>query len=169
MSRRSGSTTGLVLFTFLLVACGDDVPEQPTEWHEGEGHRWRELAVPEDGRAGFQPLGPSRTGIQFENAISEERLMENQNLADGSGVAVGDVDGDGLADVYLARLEGPNALYLNLGGWRFEDVASEAGVAAPDRFSTGATMADVDGDGDLDLFTGSTSGGLEYYEHQGGR
>ncbi|MFQ5678960.1 MAG: FG-GAP-like repeat-containing protein [Gemmatimonadota bacterium] len=136
----------------LTGACGGDVsPPQPTEWHEGEGYRWRELAVPEGGGPGFRALPASRTGIAFTNHVSREELLEDQILENGSGVAIEDVDGDGRPDIYLARLEGPNALYRNLGGWRFEDVGAAAGVAADDRFSTGATLADVDGDGDPDL------------------
>ncbi len=70
----------------------------------------------------------------------------------GMGAAVGDVDGDGLLDVFLTAV-GPNYLFRNLGGGRFEDVTARAGVAGyPDRWSTGATFFDADGDGDLDLF-----------------
>ena len=78
-------------------------------------------------------------------------MLDNRLLINGSGVAVGDVDGDDLPDVYFARLDGPNVLYKNLGNWRFEDITASAGVAAPDRFSTGVMLEDVDGDDDLDL------------------
>ena len=76
----------------------------------------------------------------------------------GSGVAIGDVNGDGRLDVYLARIEGPNALYLNEGNWRFREVAREAGVALEDRPSTGAVFADVNGDSRLDLIVTSMGG-----------
>lgn len=85
-------------------------------------------------------------------------MRQNRHLVQGSGVALGDFDGDGLVDIYLARIEGPNALYRNLGNWRFQEVAAERGVAAPDRFSTGAVFADVDGDGDLDLLVTALGG-----------
>ena len=78
-------------------------------------------------------------------------MQANRILVQGGGVALGDADGDGLVDVYLCRTDGSNALYRNLGNWRFEDITAAAGVAAGDRFSTGATFADSDGDGDLDL------------------
>ena len=55
-------------------------------------------------------------------------------------------------------MDGPNVLYRNLVGWRFEDVTEAAGVAAPDRFSTGAVLADLDGDGDLDLLVTAMGG-----------
>jgi hypothetical protein len=143
----------------LSGACaGDSVPEQPAEWNEADGYRWRELAVPDRGQPGFRPLAPARTGVSFANAVSDELILENEFLSNGSGVAIGDVDGDGLADVYLARIEGPNALYRNLGDWRFEDVAQAAGVDAPDRYSTGAVLVDADGDRDLDLLLTALGG-----------
>ena len=101
--------------------------------------------------SGFTLLDPSRTGITFSNTVSESLLVQNRQLAQGAGVCMADVDGDGRPDVFLARTQGPNALYRNLGGWRFEDITASAGVGAADRFSTGCAFADVDGDGDPDL------------------
>ena len=153
------SLFAISLFTLGSAACGlDALPTQPTEWHEGPGYRWRELAVPESGGPGFRPLSASQTGISFANALTEEALIESEARSNGSGVAIGDVDGDGLADIYFSRLEGPNALYRNQGDWRFEEIAEEAGVAAADRFSTGAALADVDGDLDLDLLVTALGG-----------
>jgi hypothetical protein len=85
------------------------------------------------------------------NDLPEALALENRTLADGSGVALGDVDGDGWTDVYLSRIAGPNELYRNLGDWRFEEIAESAGVVLSDRASSAAAFADVDGDGDLDL------------------
>jgi len=126
------------------------------DWHEEDGYRWRELDV-SSGKAGFTRMG-ERTGIRFQNAVSDSLLLHNRVLAQGAGVALGDVDGDGLVDVFLARTEGSNALYRNLGAWRFEDITASAGVGAPDRFSTGAAFADIDGDADLDLILLATTG-----------
>ncbi|MHC4066633.1 MAG: CRTAC1 family protein, partial [Planctomycetota bacterium] len=92
------------------------------------------------------------------NTASETWKLDNPNSLIGSGVALGDVDGDGLVDVYLAHLAGPNALYRNLGDWKFEEIGDAAGVAAPDRLSSGATFGDVDGDGDLDLLVTALGG-----------
>jgi hypothetical protein len=100
----------------------------------------------------------ARTGIRFENTVSDSVLRGNRMVGQGAGVALGDVDGDGLVDVFFARTEGPNALYRNLGEWRFEDVTERAGIAAPDRYSSGAAFADLEGDGDLDLILLATTG-----------
>jgi len=100
----------------------------------------------------------SRSGIEFQNTVSDSVLVGNRMLAQGAGTCLGDVDGDGLVDLFLARTEGANALYRNLGGWRFEEVTPRAGVAAADRFSTGCALADLEGDGDLDLVLLATLG-----------
>lgn len=68
------------------------------------------------------------------------------------GVCTGDYDGDGLTDFYATSPVGGNRLYRNLGSFRFRDVTVEAGVSAPDMDSSGATFADVDNDGDLDIY-----------------
>lgn len=151
------------LCTLCLVSCA---PGQP-QWHQEAGYRWRELSVSRRGRDGFRQMLPAQTGITFANQVTEAQILENEHVLNGSGVAIGDVDGDGLADIYLARLDGPNALYRNLGDWRFEEVAVRAGVAAADRFSTGAALADTDGDGDLDLLLTSLGGPNSLFVNDG--
>ncbi len=137
------------------------------EWHEEPGYRWAELSIPRDGADGFDRVPPSVTGIDFVNSVTDEQALLNEHLYNGSGVALGDVDGDGLADIYFSRLNGPNVLYKNLGGWKFEDITDRAGVALPDRFSTGAVFADVDGDGDVDLLTTSMGDGSALFVNDG--
>ena len=137
------------------VACNSHTPP---EWHDEPGYRWRDLAVSSGGTPGFTRLDGATTGIRFENSVSDSILLGNRMLGQGAGVSMGDVDGDGLVDVFLARTEGCSALYRNLGNWKFEDIAIAAGVGACSRHSTGSALADVDGDGDLDLVLLTTTG-----------
>jgi hypothetical protein len=116
------------------------------------------LNVPSQGKAGFTLIEPQKSGIQFTNLLPETRRMTNANLMNGSGVALGDIDGDGLCDIYFCSLAGSNVLYKNLGNWAFKDITAEAGVACPGQTSTGAVFADIDGDGDLDLLVTSMGG-----------
>ena len=121
----------------------------------------------DEGKPGFSVLPGASTGVTFSNVLSQAAIEKNRILENGSGVALGDVDGDGLCDIYLCRLEGDNALYRNLGGWRFQDVTQEAGVACSGQYSTGAVLADVDGDGDLDLLVNSIGGGTRLFLNDG--
>ena len=137
-----------------LMGCGSG----SLEWHEESNYRWAELRVSGSAEAGFHRLDASETGISFSNIVTEDQYTSNSHYLNGSGVALGDIDGDGSVDIYFASMDGPNALYRNLGDWTFEEIAERAGVAAADRFSTGATFADVDGDGDLDLLLNALGG-----------
>lgn len=112
-------------------------------------------------------MDPSSTGIAWTNRLSDTASATNRILENGSGVALGDVDGDGWCDVYLCSLQGPNALYRNLGGWKFEEKAEAAGVACRGQHSTGAVLADVDGDGDLDLLVTSIGMGARLFSNRG--
>ena len=129
-----------------------------TAWHDVDGYRWRNLPIAPAHAPGFTLLDPKRTGITFANTVSDSLLLQNRTLAQGAGVCLADVDGDGRPDIFLARTEGANALYRNLGDWHFEEIAARAGVAAPDRYSTGCAFADVDGDGDPDLILVASGG-----------
>lgn len=152
---------GALAIGVLAAACTGPEPR----WNQEQGYRWRPLAV-RSGKAGFTSLTTS--GIQFQNTVSESALVGNRVLAQGAGVALGDIDNDGLVDVFLARTQGCNALYRNRGGWRFEDVAQRAGVAACDRHSSGAAFADVDGNGSLDLILLATTGPNAMFLNDGG-
>lgn len=154
---RSARRLALV-FAGILITLFGCRSEQRLTWHEADGYRWAELGEFDGSRVGFSEVSPSRSGVRFVNTLEEESLLQNRHFMNGSGVALGDVDGDGRADIYFARLDGPNILYRNLGGWKFKDVTEEAGVAAHHRYSTGAVFADIDGDGDLDLLVTAMDG-----------
>lgn len=144
--------------TLLGAACAACVEPPLPEWHDEGDHRWREVLIPRGSDVGFTSMESSRTGLDFVNSVETADALASRHLTHGSGVALGDVDGDGRLDIVLARIDGPNALYHNLGGWRFEDVTEQSGIAAPGRRSTGAVLADVDGDGDLDLLLTALGG-----------
>ena len=103
----------------------------------------------------FELLPPSRTGVTFANRLPDDtafNILTYMYYYDGGGVAVGDVNNDGLPDLYFTSNVGPNRLYLNKGDFRFEDVTERAGVADSDGWKTGVTMADVNGDGLIDIY-----------------
>ncbi len=108
----------------------------------------------------FERLAPRATGVTFENRLPETadfNILNYLYYYNGGGVAVGDVDGDGRPDLYFSSNLGENRLYRNLGGFRFEDVTARAGVAGPPGWKTGVTMADVNGDGRLDIYVSAVS------------
>ncbi|MCC6233510.1 MAG: VCBS repeat-containing protein, partial [Verrucomicrobiales bacterium] len=121
------------------------------------------------GNPGFDLIDPSQSGIRFTNALPIAAVLQNQNLLNGSGVAAGDVDGDGRPDLYFCAIRGTNALYLNRGQWGFEDVTDRYGVGCAGAQSTGAVLVDTEGDGDLDLLVTSLGHGLRLFRNEGGR
>jgi hypothetical protein len=131
------------------------------------GFRFADLPVPAAGKTGFTRLSPEVTGLRFTNWLADARSLTNRNLLSGSGVAAGDLDGDGWCDLFFCRLDGPSALYRNLGQWRFEDVTARAGVACAGQESMGAAFADVDGDGDLDLLINALNNGTRLFQNDG--
>ena len=118
-------------------------------------------------RTGFSRLPSTQTGVAFTNRLSEILSQNNQILENGSGVAMGDVDGDGRCDLYLCGSENDNRLFRNLGDWKFADMTGTAGVACAGQLSTGAVLADVDGDGDLDLLVNGVGVGTRLFSNNG--
>src|SRR5947207_313110 len=137
---------GILLPFFLVCLLGRSLAAE-----SGPGYRRIPLSVPASGRTGFTLLDPAQTGINFTNTLSDQNAAQNQIRLNGSGVSLGDIDGDGLCDIFVCSLEGHLALYRNLGEWRFTNITAAAGLDFPSNFSTGSTLADVNRDGHLAL------------------
>ena len=114
----------------------------------------------------FTLVDPSHSGIAFTNKLTfsnEFNIYTYRNYYNGGGVALGDVNNDGLIDIYLTGNQVSNKLFLNKGNFQFEDITEKAGVAGNQTWSTGVAMADVNSDGLLDIYvcsSGNIQGGL---------
>jgi enediyne biosynthesis protein E4 len=107
----------------------------------------------------FKLLSADQTGVTFANTITTDDSLNVQTdvyVYNGAGVAVGDIDNDGLPDIFFAGNMVSSRLYLNKGQMRFDDITSRAGVST-NRWATGATMVDINNDGYLDIYV-SVSG-----------
>src|SRR6266404_9126224 len=137
------------------------------QWENGPGFRRAKLQPVGAGKDGFTLLPGEQTGVLFTNFLSEQRALASQILPSGSGVAAGDVDGDGWCDLYFCGLKSGNHLFRNLGSWKFEDITQQAGVGCTNLDATGAALVDIDGDGDLDLIVNSLGGGTHIFLNDG--
>src|SRR5579872_63239 len=103
----------------------------------------------------FELLPASSTGIDFVNKVVDTKdfnVFKYRNFYNGGGVAIGDLNNDGRPDVVLISNQGQNKLYINKGNWQFEDATAKAGLASNHKWHTGVTLADVNGDGWLDIY-----------------
>ena len=103
----------------------------------------------------FELIDPSASGVDFVNQLefsNEFNIYTYRNYYNGGGVALGDINNDGLIDIYFTGNMVPNKLYLNKGDFEFEDITEQAGVTGTKFWSTGVSMADVNGDGLLDIY-----------------
>ena len=146
-------------FFFILIILFMGCTQNTPGWKKGEVVKSEKLiATIGNGQSGFTEMNPTQTGITAANQIGEKEVLGNQHLMHGSGIALGDVNGDGWVDIYMARIRESNVLYINKGNWAFEDATASAGVACKNRYSTGSVFADVDGDRDLDLIVTALGG-----------
>jgi enediyne biosynthesis protein E4 len=103
----------------------------------------------------FTLLPPVETNVDFTNQLTETgefNMIQYLYFNNGAGVAAGDINNDGLIDLYFTSNQNPNKLYLNKGNFKFEDITEKAGVAGKGDWKTGVTMADINGDGFLDIY-----------------
>ncbi len=127
--------------------------------------------------AKFEKTNPKKTGITFKNQLKEDRannILRYEYFYNGGGVAIGDLDNDGFEDLFLTGNMAPNKVYRNLGNWKFEDRTKASGITSRTDWATGVTMADVNGDGLLDIYVcysgkgGPDSRRNELWINQGG-
>jgi len=111
----------------------------------------------------------AQSGITFKSRIVDDagKTYKAAHYDHGTGIAVADVDGDGLLDVYFVSQAGGNALWRNLGGGKFEDITASAGVAVAGKICVSASFADIDNDGDPDLYVTTVRGGNVLFENDG--
>ncbi len=134
--RRPSLLHTLAVSALLLVSScrpGDQTPEQPL----------------------FSLVPVERSGLDFVNEIIEQEafnVLEYEYFYNGGGVAVGDINNDGLPDLYFTANMGPDRLFLNKGNLQFEDITGSTGIVENPNWTTGVTMADVNGDGFLDIY-----------------
>lgn len=144
------STTASVLFGFsLLISCGDTIQQKKNE------------------SALFTKLSADHTGVSFVNEVVDKQdfnIFSYRNFYNGGGVAIGDINNDGLPDIFFTANMRKNHLYLNKGNFKFEDITDSAGVGGSKPWDTGALMVDVNGDGYLDIYV-SNAGNNEGNNH----
>ncbi len=111
--------------------------------------------IPHNTTTLFSLLSSEQTGIDFVNKVddsAEFNILTYRNYYNGGGVAIGDLNNDGLVDIYFTANMQKNKLYLNKGNWSFVDITDTAGVGGSKSWSTGVTMVDINGDGWLDIY-----------------
>lgn len=103
----------------------------------------------------FEKLNPKKTGIAFSNKLTESKknnILTYEYFYNGAGVAIGDINNDGLDDIFFTGNMVENKLYLNKGDFKFQDISQSSGVKGKNAWTTGVTMVDINGDGLLDIY-----------------
>ena len=140
----------LLISVYSLISCEEKTATE------------RQTAASQPQQTSFQLLKPATTGVNFINEVVDRNdfnVLSYRNFYNGGGVAIGDINNDGLPDLYFTSNLNKNKLYLNKGNFQFEDITEKAGVAGTKAWSTGVVMADVNADGWLDIYV-SNSGDI---------
>ena len=145
MNRKSISlgTIGLIILSFTILTI-PSCKNEPSAGSNGATSATIQM----------ESLPATETGINFRNQVNEEgrvNIFTWHFIYDGAGVAAGDINNDGLPDLYFAGNMVPDKLYLNKGNFKFEDITANAGIS-PQIWSSGVTMVDVNADGLLDIY-----------------
>lgn len=128
-------------FIFLLIFACSDKQDQPD--------------IESSDKMPFNTISSSDSGINFSNDLTDTgdlNIIEYLYYYNGGGVALGDINNDGLDDIYLFANQKPDKLFLNLGNLKFKDISLECGLSQEGTWSTGVTMSDVNNDGLLDIY-----------------
>jgi enediyne biosynthesis protein E4 len=180
--------TALLAVVLLLVVRGHGATASPQTGATGKTNRlvpatlqdtsWLKVAA--DAQAKAVAALPVFHDFQFTDRVVESGITFRHRIVDdagktykaahydhGNGIAIADVDGDGLPDIYFVSQVGGNQLWRNVGGGKFEDITSAAGVAVADKVGVSASFADIDNDGDPDLYVTTVRGGNVLFENDG--
>ena len=152
--------TYLLISSILLIfGCQSDSQNTANNQNDGTTSNQSTQTITNTGGTKFNLVSPQSSGVMFTNEINEDynyNILNFEYLYNGGGVSVGDINNDGLPDLYFNGTFSSNKLYLNKGNLKFEDITDAAGVAAIKGFKTGVTMADINADGWLDIFVCKT-------------
>lgn len=116
----------------------------------------------------FRSVSPSQSGVDFSNDLIESssfNILSYLYYYNGGGVALGDINNDGLIDIFFTANQGPDKLFLNKGNLKFEDISTSAGISQDDGWSSGVTMVDINEDGLLDIYVCRLGNYLQYHDH----
>ena len=133
-----------ILIAFFLTGCNQKKPENKTT-------EIPSVQAPQV----FKRVDSRQSGVTFKNVV-DENINNNFDyfayVYNGGGVGIGDINNDGLSDIYFTGNEVPNKLYLNQGNLKFKDITESAGVGGNGKWNNGVTMVDVNSDGLLDIY-----------------
>ena len=159
------------LASTLLFCLLNGIPQGSAQhsltWSNLPSGRVADLAPAGSGEPGFELMDGKQLGIDFVTELADPIFRLNHNLANGAGVALGDVNADGFCDIFLASLTGTCRLYLNQGDWKFIDHTERSGIRLTRSLATGAMLEDLDGDGDLDLLVNLNGTGTRLWLNSG--